>query len=376
MTTLESKKLSAPVELFGRSIPNRLVMPPLVIWKSGKEGLVTGDHLQHYRQSAGAGIVIVEAVCVSPAGRLASSQIGIFNDDQIDGLRQLADIIKADGALAGIQIHHAGEKSSVEKNWGLEPSTVPDMSEPEILSIIQDFADASERAFTAGYDIIEIHGAHGYLGSQFLSPRFNTRTDDWGGSLENRMRFLCEVVKAVQNRLQGLARQNNSLKPVVACRLGVAGAQLPIHEGIETARHLIRAGLELLDVSNAGSMPKEESYGPIVDTEDGFSPLFDLAFRTRKELHADPEYRIPVIGIGGIKEPRQVRDAMSRKDPVDLVAAGRAVLADPQWFQKVITGNEDRISHCTDCSPCFHFKQPELCPARRKIDKNKEHYVI
>ncbi|GAB6090355.1 NADH:flavin oxidoreductase [Spirochaeta dissipatitropha] len=318
----------------------------------------------------------MEAACVSPAGRLASTQIGIFNDDQIDGLRQLADTIKADGALAGIQIHHAGEKSSVEKNWGLEPVTVPKMSEQEILSIIKDFADASERAFSAGYDIIEIHGAHGYLGSQFLSTRFNKRKDDWGGSLENRMRFLCEVVKAVQDRLQRLARQVNSPKPIVACRLGVAGVQLPIQEGIETARHLIRAGLELLDVSNAGSMPREESIGPIADTADGFSPLFDLAFRTRKELHADPEYRIPVIGVGGIKTPRQAFDVLNRKDPVDFVAAGRAVLADPQWFLKSVSGMEEKISYCLDCSPCFHFKQPELCPARRKLDKNKEQYAI
>lgn len=367
----------SPLVLGAYTLPNRIVMPPLVIWQSGEDGLVTDAHIQHYRESAGPGLVIVEAACVSSNGRLAATQIGIFTDEQTPGLARLADTIMQSGAVAGIQIHHAGAQSTVKKNWGASPVVVSlcdsspegavELDESAIKAVIEDFAAAAERAAAAGFQVIEIHGAHGYLGSQFLSPRHNLRTDAWGGSLENRARFLIEVVQAVRDRLHG-----RSSRPLVACRLGVVDQQLQLQEGIETARMLIDAGVEVLNISNAGGMPKAQDGSRLPNTEDGLTALFHLACQVRAALTEAPYSNVPVIGVGGIKTPADAELALTRHQPVDLVAVGRGMLADPGWAAKSLAGREASISSCVDCKPkCFHFSEPERCPARRALFAGK-----
>lgn len=283
---------SSPLEIGGLTLSNRIVMPPLVIWQSGQEGLVHEAHLAHYRESAGPGLIIAEAACVASNGRLAATQIGIFGDEQLPGLTALASTIADTGAVPGIQIHHAGAQSTREKNWGEDPVVVSlgerspegavELDEAGIRLIISQFGDAAERAVSAGFKLIEIHGAHGYLGSQFLSPRHNKRSDAWGGSLENRVRFLQEVTREVVSRVGDRA--------VIACRLGVADQVLPIEEGIRAARILIDAGVQLLHVSNAGGMPKLPDGGHLPDSEDGLSALFLFACRVRSALADLPSY--------------------------------------------------------------------------------------
>ena len=352
--------LLSPVRIGRFLAPNRIVMPPMVIWKAGLDGLVTDDHVKHYAHSAGPGVCIVEATAVSPEGRLAATQLGAWSDNHTEGLSRLAAVIKRSGAIAGIQIHHAGGKTNAQKNGGL-PIQVPsragaaeqqvkELDQSEIERIIADFGAAARRCAAAGFDLIELHGAHGYLGSQFLAPSTNHRKDRWGGSIENRSRFVAECVRAARQAVAATAHT-----PIIAVRLGVADAGRPplrAADGIAAAEIVCSAGAQLLHISHAGSMPQDGS-------DLSWSATLELARQTRKKVS------VPVIGVGGIKTPAEAEKAL--QEPLaDMIAVGRALLADPAWAAKTVAGKEQDIYRCVDCKPrCFHFKQPHKCPARR-----------
>ncbi|MFW6329693.1 MAG: tRNA-dihydrouridine synthase [Alkalispirochaetaceae bacterium] len=357
MATKDVPSLMTPLELAeGVRTANRMVMPPLVIWRSDKSGRVKDYHLRHYSESApGAGLVIVEATCVSPEGRLAASQLGIFEDSQIPGLTDLARLVSRSGAIPGIQLHHAGGRSDTEKNYGRTPVAPSagegeELTEEGVLRLIGCFITAGRRAVDAGFKLLEIHGAHGYLGSQFLSPRTNRRQDRWGGSLENRLRFLTEIVGGLRRELRGEA--------IVSVRLGVAEKGedgLLLEEGVEAARSLEAAGCEMIHVSHGGSMPEA------IDPDSPFDPLLQLAGPVKEAVS------VPVIGIGGIRSPEQAQAALSR-GVCDLVASGRAILADPGYARKIVEGKTDQIVTCVQCKPrCFHYKEPARCPTRNHL---------
>ena len=264
-----SLSISQPITIGRQTLPNRIVMPPLVIWQSDRTGLVTDAHLDHYRRSAGPGLVIVEATAVSPEGRLARTQLGIWSDEQTGGLSRLAGEIRSGGAVAGIQIHHAGGSTDLERTWGeppLVPSLLPssqdgaaELRPVDIERIIGAFRSAVRRAVDAGFGYVELHGAHGYLISQFLSPATNQRTDRWGGSAEHRRRFLVECVRAAREEID-----RTGSRTLLAVRLGAAasGARLlSVDEGLEAARAAVDAGCDLIDVSNAGPIDDELGAG-------------------------------------------------------------------------------------------------------------------
>lgn len=351
--------LLSPLELAGgRRLSNRMVMPPLVIWRSDKSGLVKDSHLRHYAESApGAGLAIVEATAVSPEGRLAPTQLGIFNDDQLPGLAELARLLRRVGALPGIQLHHAGGRSDREKSYGLTPvapsagqGEAQELTEDGILRIIGAFVAAARRAVDAGFELLELHGAHGYLGSQFLSPRTNRRTDSWGGSLENRLRFLTSLVEGVCREVAGEA--------IISVRLGVTdGAEdgLPLTEGIEAARRLEAAGAQMIHVSHAGSPAKP------IDRDSPFDPLLQLAGPVKEAVS------LPIVGIGGIRSAQEAEAALTAS-MCDLVAAGRATLADPGYTRKIVEGKVEQIVTCVQCKPrCFHYAEPARCPTRNHL---------
>lgn len=361
MDQSELSTLLSPLKLpGGRRLSNRIVMPPMVIWRADKSGSVNDSHLRHYAESApGAGLAIVEATAVSPEGRLAATVLALFEDSQTPGMADLARSIRRTGALPGIQLNHAGGKTDSEKTYGrppLAPSALEDRPEIEVLDeegilrIIADFVAAARRAVEAGFELLELHGAHGYLGSQFLSPRTNRREDRWGGSLDNRLRFLRELVRQVRDVIDGGA--------LLSCRLGVAeGAEdgLQIDEGVEAARALSLEGLDLIHVSHAGSKPAP------LEREAPFDPTLQLAKPVREALS------MPVIGVGGIIEPAQAEAAL-RAGYGDLIAAGRAILADPGWARKTAEGKVDQIVRCAACQPrCYHHTNPKLCPARNRL---------
>jgi NADPH2 dehydrogenase len=353
--------LRAPFQLASFKVPNRIVMPPMVVWKAAEDGAVTPAILEHYRDSSGPGLVIVEATVVSPEGRLSQRQLGIFEDRHVEGLARIAEIIHAAGSMASIQLHHAGRNTNLENTFGLPlvaPSAVPAkelvpeaLTEDGIERILECFAAAARRAADAGFDAVEIHGAHGYLVSQFLSPLANLREDRWGGSLENRARFVREAAR----RMRAAAGP----RLAVSCRLGAADAGpggLTIDEGIQVAKWLEEDGMPFLHVSHGiGNAPK---LGPD-DGQWSNLLLFGAAVRTA--------VGIPVIGVGGISTPDQAERALA-EGLVDLVAVGRGMLADPQWMAKTLADREDEIFYCHQCRACHHFRHAERCPARRDAE--------
>ena len=349
--------LRAPFQLASLTVPNRIVMPPMVIWKAAEDGAVTPAILEHYRDSAGPGLVIVEATVVSPEGRLAREQIGIFEDRHVEGLARIAEIIHAAGSVASIQLHHAGRNTNLVNTFGLPlvaPSAVPvkevvpeALTEDGIERILGCFAAAARRAADAGFDAVEIHGAHGYLASQFLSPLANKREDRWGGSLENRARFVRDVARRM--------RDAAGSRLLVSCRLGAAEAEpggLTVEEGIQVAKWLEADGMPFLHVSTGiGGTPK-------LGREGGqWSDRLLLGAAVRKAVG------IPVIGIGGIRTPQQAEQVLT-EGLVDLVGVGRAMLADPQWAEKTLRDREADIFLCRQCPVCHHFRHAERCPAR------------
>ena len=351
--------LREPFRLASLTLPNRIVMPPMVVWKAAEDGAVTPAILEHYRDSAGPGLVIVEATVVSPEGRLARQQLGIYEDRHVEGLARIAQIIHRAGSIASIQLNHAGRNTNLENTFGVPlvaPSAVPvkdivpeALTEDGIERILECFATAARRAADAGFDAVEIHGAHGYLVSQFLSPLANKREDRWGGSLENRARFVREAARrmraAVGSRL------------LVSCRLGAAESDpggLSVDEGIRVAKWLEEDGMPFLHVSTGiGSAPKLGPEGGL------WSDRLLLGAAVRKAV------TIPVIGIGGIRNPAQAEQALA-EGLVDLMGVGRAMLADPQWAAKTLAGRQDEIYLCRQCRVCHHFRHAERCPARKE----------
>ncbi|MCK4514422.1 MAG: hypothetical protein KAU31_04145 [Spirochaetaceae bacterium] len=353
--------ISSPFSVAGLTLPNRIVMPPLVIWKAGQEGYVTPDHRQHYGNSIGPGLMIVEATAVSPEGRLAGSQLGIWSDEHVSELAKLARLIHSSGAMAGIQIHHAGSKATLKHTYGeaplvpsltdASPQGAREMTGDDIARILDAFAAGTERAIRAGFDYIEVHGAHGYLMSQFLSPRTNRRQDRWGGSLANRMRFTLEAYRITRE----VARD----RAAVGVRLGLADGKpggIGPDDGLAVARELTALGCPILHISHAGSRPVG-----VVPDGSPFSATMHLAGLVKASVP------VTVIGVGGILTPAQAEAALTAGH-ADLVAVGRGILADPEWAEKVVTGRTEEIELCVDCQPlCFHFREPEKCPARRRL---------
>lgn len=353
-----SNFMETPIVAAGLQIKNRLVMPPLVIFKAGEDGSVTHAIREHYEACRGFGLTVVEATCVSPEGRLAKHQLGLFGDDHIPGMTGLAKIIHQSGSAAAVQIHHAGRQTNPENTFGLPllaPSPVnPGGTEPlammsaDIERVQQDFVAAARRAARAGFDAVEIHAAHGYLISQFLSPAANHRQDQWGGSLENRARFLRETVRRVQEAV--------GKEMLVYCRLGVADASpdgLALEDGLAVAGMLQADGVPLLHISNGIGLPeglKPESFP--------WSGRLWLGVRVRQEVE------VPVIGVGGIRTPAEAEAILAGR-LVDLVAVGRGVLADPAWAEKALGGRGDSIELCRQCRLCHHYRAAERCPARR-----------
>ncbi len=360
---MQYESLSAPVTIGEIVVPNRIVMPPMVIWKSGQDGRVGTEHREHYRSAVGPGLVIVEATAVSPEGRLAASQLGLWEDAQADGLAGIAEIIHANGAVPGIQLHHAGARTDRERTWGLEPvapSVLPDregevreLTEEEIFRIIADFALAARRAVAAGFRYLEIHGAHGYLGSQFLSPETNRRSDRWGGSPAGRLRFLREVYRAVRSEVADGA--------LIGCRLGAAGAgpfTLSLESGIEAARGLEREGIDLLHVSHSGTLPPPLE-NEVSSSRPPLSDLVRIAGRVRAEVS------VPVIAVGSVRRPEEAERAVA-EEFADLVAVGRGILADPRWAEKTLSGRAGDIYLCSECPSCLHRTDASRCPARMR----------
>ncbi len=304
---------------------------------SSVDGLANDWHFVHLgtRAIGGAGLVFTEATAVTADGRISPEDLGIWRDDHTAGLDRIVRFVRAQGAAAGIQLAHAGRKASTYRPWsghGLLPErrggwqavgpTYESFSEgypvpralsiPEIAGIVRAFADAARRALAAGFDVIEVHAAHGYLVHEFLSPLSNTRTDEYGGSLDNRLRFCLEIVEAVRavwpERLPLFIR--------ISCTDWMPDGW-DVDQAVELCRRLRDRGVDLVDCSSGGNVA-----GAKVPVGPGYQVPF--AERIRREAG------VATGAVGFITSPDQA-DAIIREGRADCVLLARELLRDPYW---------------------------------------------
>ena len=316
--------LFSPLEVRNLHLRNRVVFPPIATEHATAKGEVTSYHRKHYGEVAegGAGLVIVEHSYIVPNGRVSDRQLGIHDDMLVPGLARVAQAIRQGGATACIQITHAGGRalSSVigERPVSASAVVLPGIAEEarrlqltELAPIVDAFVAAARRAVAAGFDAVEIHGAHGYLLGQFMSPLTNRRNDRYGGSIERRAALPCEVIRAVRSAVgDGVA---------ILYRFGsddmMPGGVTP-DMAEEISPLLVQAGVDILDVSGGliGSRPESLA-------DQGY--FVPLAARVRRAAG------IPVIGVGCVRDAEYADRAV--REMVDLIAVGRAMLANPRW---------------------------------------------
>lgn len=313
------------IDIRGLRLKNRLVMAPMATSMATPEGGVTDRHIKHYmaRAKGGVGLVIIEHTYVMRNGQLSANQLALCGDELVPGLRRLVQSIHDAGAKVCIQLTHAGAKTSiaVTGEQPVGPSTVTppggkeaprQLAENELASVSSSFAEAARRAMEAGCDAVELHGAHGFLLGQFLSPYTNQRQDAYGGGLDGRLRFPKEVVQTVKSKLAA----NTPLFYRFGADDLIQGG-LTREEAKLAAPSLENAGVDVLDVSGGlggggSDRLSEQGY---------FVPLASAIKGTVK---------IPVIGVGNITEPGYA-DRIVREGKVDLVALGRKLLSDPEF---------------------------------------------
>lgn len=342
--------LFQPITIHGMTVRNRIVVPPMDTGYGSEQHEVTDQLIAYHRRRAegGMGLIIVEYTSVDPGGRCTPTQIGIYDDDLIPGFRRLTAAVHQHGARIALQIHHGGVRARPEHSGGtiVAPSPLPDLnvgvvprelSTAEIEALVEAFGQAARRAKEAGFDAVEIHGAHGYLINQFLSPWFNRREDAYGGTPERRMRFALEVVHCVRRQVG----------PDFPLGFRLVGEEMPLGSGlrlkdtVEIAGRLAEAGIDMLHVSVGNVGP---SLGLVV------APMaMDRGFNVYAAAAVKRTVDIPVIAVGRINDVHLAAQIV-RDGHADLVAMGRASLADPEFPRKAAEGRLDEIRHCFGCA--------------------------
>jgi 2,4-dienoyl-CoA reductase-like NADH-dependent reductase (Old Yellow Enzyme family) len=346
-------KLFEPFTLRSLTIPNRVWMAPMCQYSAAPDGegigVPTDWHFAHLaaRAAGGTGLIITEATAVSAGGRISPHDLGLWNATQVAAFKRIVEFLRSQGSVAGIQLAHAGRKASTRPTWvdrgapivpdapyGWVPagpsafpfdegSTTPaELTGDQIREVVRQFGDAAERALAAGFEVVEIHGAHGYLINQFLSPFTNLRTDGYGGSVVGRTRFALQVVDAVRAvwpaTLPVFFRisatdwlTENEADP----RTGWTS-----DDTVQFAKELHARGVDLLDVSTGGNAPRAK-----IEAGPGYQVPFAERVRT--------EAGMPVAAVGLITEPEQA-EAIVSDGRADAVLLGRALLRDPYWAQR------------------------------------------
>src|SRR6056297_71968 len=321
--------LLSPIKIKNLKSKNRIVMPPLATREATRMGMVTDKLTEQYKNRPNVGMIIVEHSYVRREGRVNNHQLGIYDESHIAGLGKLAHIIRENGSLAVIQISHGGSasKSHILGRSAFAPSEVKhpgrDIDETptalmkdDLKELKRSFVKAALRAKKAGFNIVELHGAHGYLLNQFMSPLTNKRDDEYGGNLKNRMRFPLEIVRAIRGAV--------GRKYPIAYRLGCDDflpGGIKIEDSIEAAQMLEEAGVDLLDLSGGLT-----GYN-VGDDEEGYFVYMGEAIR--------PEVGVPVIVTGGIETP-EFANKIIEDGKADLVGIGRAMLQDKNWAKKAV----------------------------------------
>lgn len=323
-------QLDTPLVSGKLHLHNRLVMPPMATAKADDEGKITKEILEYYRDKSQGGyisLVIIEHSYVALAGKASERQMSVSSDNDIAGLKQLANTIQANGAKAAMQINHAGSAGIAEKIVGPSAVAHPNKQRiPEALTLaqlenlVQEFQTAAVRVQKAGFDAVEIHAAHGFLLNQFYSPLTNHRTDEYGGDLHGRIRLHLDIIKAVR---AAVGESFPLLLRLGGCDYQEGGST--IEDSVVAAQEFAKAGVDLLDISGGifGYM-KSGSRAP------GYFADLTSAIRQVVDL--------PVILTGGITSRQEADDLLAR-GTADLIGVGRAIMKDSQWAKNALTGS-------------------------------------
>jgi NADPH2 dehydrogenase len=320
MPQMSEKKLFSPYTVRDVTFKNRIVMSPMCMYSCyDQTGFVNDWHITHYTSRAvgQVGLVILEATAVTAQGRISMQDLGIWTDEHIEGLKKLAELNHKNNSKIGIQLCHAGRKAVVDEPI-IAPSAVAfsddyktpsAMTKEDILATIEAFKEGARRAHEAGFDVIELHAAHGYLINQFLSPISNKRTDEYGGSLDNRYRFLSEVIDAVQTVWNG------PLFVRVSATDHLEGGSTP-EDHVFYAKKMKEQGVDLIDCSSGAVAPAK------IDAFPGYQVPY--ADQIRQEAG------IATGALGLILNGVQAEEIL-KNNRADLIIIARALLRDPYW---------------------------------------------
>lgn len=323
--------LSTAVVLGSIELHNRLVMPPMATSKALEDGTVSPAVTNYYAeksQGGHIGLILIEHSFIDPLGKASANQLSVAEDRMVDGLKELASIIQANGSKTMMQINHAGSMTTEEITHAkpLAPSPIAnprrgsepqEMTRTDIVKVIEAFQKAATRVKAAGFDGVEIHSAHGYLLNQFYSPLTNKRPDEYGGNLKNRIRLHLEVIEAVKGAV-------GPDFPILM-RLGASDFSeggITIEDSKEAAKYFEAAGINALDISGGFS-----GYNVPGLTEQGFFAPLSVAIKT--------QVNIPVILTGGVTDPLAAERLLAG-NKADCIGVGRAILNDSTWAGKAM----------------------------------------
>ena len=331
-----SSRLFEPLKIKTIELKNRIGVSPMCMYSS-KDGFANNWHLVHLgtRATGGAGLVISEAAAVSPEARITPDDLGIWNDEHIEKLKEITSFLEEQGSVPGIQLAHAGRKASTSSPWKggkflsqeeggwqpVAPSAIPffednpaplELDSAGIEKVISNFKEASKRAFLAGFKVVEIHGAHGYLLHEFLSPLSNHRKDQYGGSFENRSRLLLEVTRAVRE----VWPEDLPLFVRISATDWAAGGWNE-EESVELAKLLKQEGVDLIDCSSGGLVPNVN-----IPVKKKYQVPFSEKIRS--------EAGIMSAAVGLITTPQEAEEVLE-KEQADIILLGREMLRNPYF---------------------------------------------
>ena len=345
------KKLFSPFSIKDCYLKNRIIMPGLASFLIEADGSITDKGIEHYRLRAAGGpaMVIMEACAVSPEGIVSPHQARIYDDRFIDHLSRIASVMKSEGAVPGLQLHHGGRQTSarVIKRKPFAPSNLPcpairgevePLTIEGIQEIVYKFGEGARRAIEAGFELIELHGAHGYLINQFLSRFSNIREDEYGEDITGRTKFARDIIREIRKRVG----DSYPISFKISAQEFVPNG-LTVDESIEIIKQLMDSGIDVVQVSAGNDATPEWISQPMLMEK---ACLADSAARIKEALE------IPVMSVGRINDPLTA-SAIIEEGKADLVCIGRGLLADPELPKKAKEGRLDDIRTCIACNTCM-----------------------
>ncbi len=373
MKTLQH--LLSPIKIRSLTIPNRLVMPPMGTALGNPDSTVNDANLAYMKRRAqsGVGLVITEITCVHPSGLASPTSLGVWDDKFIPGLTKMADTIHAQGAKAALQLHHTGRENYtfLKQKKAIGPSAIPsfvfgflgaprEMTLDEIHEIIASFGAGAKRAKAAGFDMIELHGAHGYLLMQFLSAHSNQRKDQYGGDFKGRARFMIECLQSARREVG----------PDFPISIRISGEEC-VRDGYTISDmqtiipDLVAAGADIINVS----FSTHGSADVNIDTPNASAPVeYGPGFKSFLARKVKEVTAVPVISVGRYTDPFFMDEVIAAGD-ADMIAVARQHLADPDFLKNAVAGHPEETLECLACNQgCIERLALEMQPIRCAIN--------